>query len=222
MSVSTPTRATLLRDADALAAWLRGQLAPAPTDADAPPVPPQLTEEEVAMFAAFAPGARQAAVLAPLYARDGAPYLLFTERSATLSKHGGQISFPGGSRDREDATLGATALREAYEELALDPARVALLGTLPSAFSVVSNFIVTPYVGWLGAGLPALTPSVAEVAEVIEAPLATLADPATYHSEVWERMGTAHTIHFYDIDGHRIWGLTGRILYTLLALLPAE
>ena len=61
-----------------------------------------------------------------------------------------------------------------------------------------------------------------EVAEVIEAPLATLADPATYHSEVWERMGTAHTIHFYDIAGHRIWGLTGRILYTLLELLPAE
>ncbi len=193
-----------------------------PTEADPQPEPPQTTEEDAAMYAAFAPGARHAAVLAPLYAKNGAPYLLFTERSATLSKHSGQISFPGGSRDPEDLTLGATALREAYEELALDPARVTLLGTLPSAFSVVSNFIVTPYVGWLGEGLPTLTPSVAEVASVIEAPLAALADPATYHSEVWERMGTTHTIHFYDIAGHRIWGLTGRLLYTLLELLPKE
>ena len=166
------------------------------------------------------PGARHAAVLAPLYARDGEPWLLFTRRATGLSRHSGEISFPGGKRDATDPTLAHTALRESHEELALDGSRVRLLGALPAAYVSVSDFVVTTYVGWLGEGLPALTPSRSEVAEVIEAPLSALDDPAIYHEEIWTRGGAAHTVMFYDFGAYRIWGLTGRLLHHLLSLLP--
>ena len=77
-----------------------------------------------------------------------------------------------------------------------------------------------PIVGWLGGGLPALAPNPDEVAEVIEAPLTALADPAIFHEEQWMRGGSAHTVRFYDLGAHRIWGMTAHILHTLLALLP--
>ena len=211
-----PARELLTHNADALALYLRARLQTphehpheAPDALDEPPTDPALWRD-----------ARQAAVLAPLYARNGEPYLLFTRRSATLNAHSGEISFPGGSRDPEDADLAATALREAQEELAIAPERVTVLGTLPPAFTVVSNFLVTPYLGWLGAELPPLAPNAAEVAEVIEAPLAALDDPTIFHSEVWRRRGEAHTVYFYDFGPYRIWGLTGRLLHQLLALLP--
>jgi 8-oxo-dGTP pyrophosphatase MutT (NUDIX family) len=201
------TRTAILHHADALVALLHSQLGRLPiTD----PTPP--------------PGAvaRDAAVLAPLYVRDGLPCLLFTLRSPDLPKHRGEISFPGGSRERGDASLVRTALRETREELGLDPARVEILGPLPPVFAAVSDFLIQPYVGWLGEGLPPLAPNPAEVAEVIEAPLAALADPAIFHIEVWQRGGIEHPIHFYDFGSYRIWGATGRMLHSLLDLLPPE
>ncbi len=211
-ALSSLSRERLLHDAPALVAYLRARL----TAGEG-----ARTLHAPFTLAPARPDARQAAVLAPIFVRDGAPHLLFTVRSAALTKHRGEISFPGGSRDSTDGTLGETALREAYEELALAPSSVALLGNLPTVFSVVSNFLVTPYIGWLPDGLPQLTPNPSEVAEVFEAPLATLADPAIYHSEEWTRGGYAHTVHFYDFGAYRIWGLTGYILRMLLELLPA-
>jgi 8-oxo-dGTP pyrophosphatase MutT (NUDIX family) len=117
-------------------------------------------------------------------------------------------------------SLAQTALRESREELALDESRVRLLGALPAAYISVSDFAVTTYVGWLGEGLPELTPSPAEVAELIEAPLRALDDPAIYHEEIWTRGGVAHAVMFYDFGAYRIWGLTGRLLNHLLSLLP--
>jgi 8-oxo-dGTP pyrophosphatase MutT (NUDIX family) len=222
-------RRALLRDADALARYLRPLLAPPPpefTPTDTSPTP------EAKSGAIWAPGigpglgmeasptARHAGVLAPLYARDGEPWLLFTRRATGLSRHSGEISFPGGSRDLADLSLAHTALRETYEELALDESRVRLLGALPPVYAAVSNFVVTTYVGWLGEGLPELAPARSEVAEVIEAPLHALDDPAIYHEEVWARGGVAHTVMFYDYGPYRIWGLTGRLLHHLLGLLP--
>lgn len=163
---------------------------------------------------------REAAVLAPIYARDGAPWLIFTVRSLDLASHRGEISFPGGSREQADATLWQTALRESQEEIGLATERVAPVGPLPTVFSAVSNFLIQPYVGWLGEGEPSLTPNPAEVSEVIHAPLAALDDPAIYHSEIWSRAGLEHLIHFYDFGAYRIWGATGRMLNTLLAALP--
>src|SRR5437660_11468259 len=104
----------LLRRADALTAFLRRALPAAPPRALAP----------------AADLARAAAVLAPLYVRDGVPCLLFTQRSQDLSKHRGEISFPGGARDLGDASLEQTALRETREALGVDPAAVDLLGPL--------------------------------------------------------------------------------------------
>jgi 8-oxo-dGTP pyrophosphatase MutT (NUDIX family) len=159
-------------------------------------------------------------VLALLYPRDGVPYLLFTRRSSGLRAHRGEISFPGGSHEPADISLAATALREAWEEIDLASERVEMLGSLLPLFTVVSNFWVTPVVGWLAGGLPPLTPNPDEVEEIIEAPLSALADPAIFHTETWVRAGTAREVHFYDYGPYRIWGLTGHILSTLLALLP--
>jgi 8-oxo-dGTP pyrophosphatase MutT (NUDIX family) len=163
---------------------------------------------------------RHSAVLVPLYARGGTSHLLFTKRSPALSTHSGQISFPGGSRDPEDASLETTALREAQEELAIPPQSVRVLGALSPVFTVVSNFLITPVVGWLGSEPLAVAPNPQEVAEVIEAPLAVLADPAIFHQEEWVRAGQPHPVYFYDFGPYRIWGATARILHELLALLP--
>lgn len=196
---------SLLTDTAALLAYLQGHLREEPLHD---------------VIEAPQPTARPAAVLAPLYSRKGRPHLLFTQRTASLRAHSGEISFPGGARDAEDASLLHTALRESEEELAIASDGVAVLGALPAVFSVVSNYLVMPYVGYLGEGLPALVPNPAEVAVVIDAPLAELADPAIFHEEVWMRGGIARTIYFYDLAPYRIWGLTGRIVHSLLALLP--
>ncbi|MGO8948475.1 MAG: NUDIX hydrolase [Ktedonobacterales bacterium] len=164
--------------------------------------------------------ARAAAVLVPLYSIDGEPFLLFTRRSTDLAKHKGEISFPGGSRDPEDVTLTTTALREAREEIGLDPAGVEILGALPPVFVSVSNFVITPQVGWLGQDLPALVVNPAEVAELIQAPLAALAEPEIYHTEVWSFFTSAHTVHFFEFGPYLIWGATARMLFSLLSLLP--
>jgi len=202
-----PTRSLALADATVLADWLRMRLT-SPRVAAASPIAPD------------PPTARIAAVLALLYPRDGVPYLLFTRRSSRLRSHRGEISFPGCSHDPADISLAATALREAREEIDLPGDRVESLGSLPPLFTVVSNFWVTPIVGWLAGGLPPLTPNPDEVEEIIKAPVSALADPAIFHTETWVRGGTAREVHFYDYGPYRIWGLTGYILSTLLALLP--
>ena len=216
------TRGALLGDADALARYLGPHLTP-PPDLDSAE---GYTDLEVTPTGVLEPGmeagpvARHAAVLAPLFARDGEPWLLFTRRATGLPRHSGEISFPGGARDQSDVSLAHTALRETQEELALDATRVRLLGALPEVYASVSNFLVTTYVGWLGEGLPELSPASGEVAEVIEAPLSALDDPAIYHEELWTRGGVAHTVMFYDYGAYRIWGLTGRLVHHLLSLLP--
>jgi 8-oxo-dGTP pyrophosphatase MutT (NUDIX family) len=167
-------------------------------------------------------GQRIAAVLAPLYVREGRPYLLFTRRAATLKSHRGEISFPGGSRDPTDVTLAETALRETEEEIGLHPAQVTLLGTLEPVVTVVSNFTILPFVGILPAGPGTLLLNPAEVDEVIEAPLDDLADPAIFHSEVWVRSGEPHRVYFFEYGRHRIWGATARMLVSFLDLLGDE
>jgi 8-oxo-dGTP pyrophosphatase MutT (NUDIX family) len=199
-------RGVLLHDLDALVEHLRTVLS-----APAAPTDP----------AALA--ARPSAVLLPLHAgSDGTPHLLFSERSRALSRHRGEISFPGGRRDPGDPSLWGTALREAQEEIGLDPARVTFLGELPAVFTVVSNYLIVPQLGSVQGQLAEIAPSInpAEVAMVIDAPLAALADPAIHHTEEWTRDGSAHLVYFYQYGPHRIWGATARILADLLRLLP--
>jgi len=165
---------------------------------------------------------RDAAVLLPLYARDHVPHLLFTQRAATLRAHRGEISFPGGSRDPADRSLWETALRESGEEIGLDPRRVQLLGALPPVPTVVSNFLVMPFVGFLPHGPGPLRPNPAEVAMVLEVPLPALANPAIFHVEYWTRGGAPHPIYFFDYGSSRIWGFTARVLYVLFQLLAGQ
>jgi 8-oxo-dGTP pyrophosphatase MutT (NUDIX family) len=164
---------------------------------------------------------REAAVLLPLYRRDGLPHVLFTLRALTLAHHSGQISFPGGARDAGDADAVAAALREAEEEIGLRSEDVHVLGVLAPVFTVVSNFLISPIVGWIGREPLALSVNAHEVTQVIEVPLGTLADPAIFHEEVWQRGGRAVSVYFYDYGEYRIWGATARIVHDFLRVLKA-
>ncbi|HEU5377833.1 MAG TPA: CoA pyrophosphatase [Ktedonobacteraceae bacterium] len=165
------------------------------------------------------PQARKAAVLLPLFVQNGEAHLVFIRRASTLRAHSGEIAFPGGSYDAEDASLITTALREAREEIGLSPARVEVLGLLPPVFTVVSNFLIAPVVAYLPMGPGELQAQVSEVAEVLLLPLQALADPAIAHTEIWDTAGRTRTVYFYDYGSLRIWGATGRILYSLLSSL---
>ena len=200
------TRATCLSDLNALIAWLQAEMtAPSPVSDPA------------------TRAAQPAAVLLPLYAGgSGSPHLLFTERAATLRRHSGEISFPGGRSDLADAGPRATALREAEEEIGLNPAKVTILGELPAVFTFVTNYLITPVIGHCLGNATTLAPLVnaAEVARVIDAPLAVLADPQIHHIEQWTRQGRTHPVHFYTFGDTTIWGATAHILTQFLSLLP--
>ena len=165
------------------------------------------------------PHAREAAVLSCLFEQNEETYLAFIRRATTLRSHSGEIAFPGGSVDPTDTSLAMTALREAQEEIGLDPSRAEILGIMPPIFTVVSNFLITPVVAYLAQGPGTLRLQPSEVAELILLPLQGLADPAILHTEEWERGGMRRTIYFYDYGPYRIWGATARILNELLDLL---
>lgn len=165
------------------------------------------------------PNARRAAVLLALFEKDGETHLAFIRRASTLRAHSGEIAFPGGSVDTTDSSPVVTALREAQEEIGLEPARAEVLGVLVPVFTVVSNFLITPVVAFLPEGLGMVRLQASEVAELILLPLQGLADPRIAHMEEWSRGGVTRTIYFYDYGPYRIWGATGRILNALLGLL---
>ena len=165
------------------------------------------------------PHARRAAVLLGLFDKDDEMHLAFIRRASTLRAHSGEIAFPGGSVDPTDSSSVMTALREAQEEIGLDPARAEVLGSLTPVFTVVSNFLITPVVAFLPAGLGTVRLQASEVAELILLPLRGLADPSIVHTEEWTRGGMTRTVYFYDYGPYRVWGATGRILNALLLLL---
>lgn len=165
------------------------------------------------------PQARRAAVLVPLFAHEGQPSLAFIRRSQALRAHSGEIAFPGGGVEPLDSSPVATALREAQEEIGLDPAQVEVSGLLPPLFTSVSNYLITPVVAFLPRGLGTLHLQESEVTEVIVASLTGLAEPAISHAEEWVRDGHPHTVYFYDYGPYRIWGATARMVKTLLDLL---
>jgi 8-oxo-dGTP pyrophosphatase MutT (NUDIX family) len=165
------------------------------------------------------PHARKAAVLLGLFEHEGDPTLLFIRRSSTLRSHSGEIAFPGGGVDLTDASPIMAALREAQEEIGLDPARVEVLGVLHPVFTVVSNYLIVPVVAFLPEGLGTLQLQASEVTEIILVPLRGLTDPRNFHTEEWMRGGQTRTVYFYDYGSYRIWGATARILHALLEML---
>jgi 8-oxo-dGTP pyrophosphatase MutT (NUDIX family) len=165
------------------------------------------------------PSARNASVLVGLFDQKNEIHVAFIRRASTLRAHSGEIAFPGGAADVSDVSPIVTALREAQEEIGLDPSRVEVLGIMQPVFTVVSNFLITPVVAYLPEGPGKLQLQMSEVAEIILLPLQGLADPTIYHTEQWMRDNVPHTVYFFDYGSYRIWGATAYMLKTLLALL---
>jgi 8-oxo-dGTP pyrophosphatase MutT (NUDIX family) len=156
------------------------------------------------------PGTK-AAVLLALYGWPQAPGLIFTERRADLRRHAGEISFPGGRQDPDDADLAATALREAEEEIALDPAAVQLSGALPAVSTFVTDYRVHPFVGLVPDPLDlGLEPNPSEVETVLTVSLDRLREG--YEMRRLVRRGIPIHTPTYEVEGHLIWGATARIL----------
>jgi 8-oxo-dGTP pyrophosphatase MutT (NUDIX family) len=161
------------------------------------------------------PGAKQSAVLVPLFAdAAGALHAVFTERRADMRRHAGEISFPGGRREPEDPDLLATALRETHEEIGLPPERVEVLGALQPTPTFVTNYAIYPFVGLIEAGF-AWVLAEAEVGQVIELSLQALRESHGQRRLV--RRGLPFRTDTYEVDGHLIWGATARIVADLLA-----
>jgi 8-oxo-dGTP pyrophosphatase MutT (NUDIX family) len=158
-----------------------------------------------------------AAVLIPLFMKEGQLHVLLTVRTDTVEAHKGQISFPGGAWEPGDCDMLATALRETEEEVGIDPARVEVLGQLDQLISV-TDFIITPFVGVVPHPYE-FTICEAEIVRLLEVPLSFFLDAGNRHSEVREHRGRPITVYFFDYDGDIIWGVTARILIGFLNLI---
>lgn len=163
------------------------------------------------------PGLTCAAVLIPLLYKEGEWHVLVTQRAQTVEHHKGQISFPGGACEGQDADLLATALRETFEEVGVPPEAVEVLGVLDD-FPTVTNFIVTPFVGVIPYPFT-YRPNRYEVESVVEVPLFFLRDPAHLRVEQRERGGHVFDVLFWDYGPYTIWGATAQILKEFLDLL---
>jgi 8-oxo-dGTP pyrophosphatase MutT (NUDIX family) len=165
-----------------------------------------------------APGDRLAAVLAPLV-ETPEPSLIFTVRSDALSRHPGEVSFPGGLVDEGESPADA-ARREAFEEIGLDPTLPRFVGALPPVHTYVSAILVIPFVGLLRLP-PDLFAAEAEIKEIVRVPLARLAADEE-PMELPRADGSVWHGWAYPLEGHTIWGATGLMVHSFLEILRAE
>ncbi len=167
------------------------------------------------------PPARPAATLLVIYPGDGGGLTVpLTVRRADLRAHAGEVSLPGGAVEPGDADRQAAALREAREEIGLDPAAVTVLGALDDVWIPVSNYELRPFVGAV-AVRPRLVPQVAEVAAIVELPLQRILVPDAITEEELSIGGWTATVGVYRHGGQRIWGATARTLAMLASALRA-
>ncbi len=160
---------------------------------------------------------RPSAVLAPLYEDGGELHVILTRRTWQMRSHSGEVSFPGGRRDDDDADLWQTALREAREEVALDTSDIECLGELDHLATVTSRSFIVPYVGALPEGTPSTTANPDEVSAVLHVPIAELLDPAVFREERWTLpWAETRPIFFFELVGDTVWGATGAMLRQLL------
>jgi len=166
------------------------------------------------------PGSAPSAVLVLLYEHQGEPWVVLTRRAWHLRHHAGEVSFPGGRREPGDADLWATALREATEEIGLDPGSVSRIGRLDSFVTVGSRSLVCPFVATVDQR-PDLVPDPVEVDRVLHVPLAELTDPESWREEVWSldaAFGGERTMTFFELHGDTVWGATAAVLRRLLTM----
>jgi 8-oxo-dGTP pyrophosphatase MutT (NUDIX family) len=179
---------------------------------------------EVFDTAAPAKSAVAAAVLVALFEEGGETRVVLTRRSSELRSHRGEVSFPGGRID-EGETPQMAALREATEEVALDPSTVELSGWLHPVLTFASGSLIMPVIGVM-AGRPHLVASPAEVERVFDVALADLAADGVFHEERWSVPGRpvprsadgSFPVWFFESAGEMIWGATARMLYELLSV----
>lgn len=185
------------------AAQLR--LSPIPRPGDIPPPPPLRPRKE-------------AGVLVLLYARNQELFFILTRRTETVATHKGQVSLPGGARERAER-LEETALRETSEELGISSAHIEILGApLTPLYIPVSDFWVTAFVGYSDQHLE-FDAAPDEVHEIIHTPLAALLDDALIQAEDWEIRGLKMRVPFFNIHGHKVWGATAMMLGELREML---
>lgn len=154
-----------------------------------------------------------AAVLVPIYEKDGQYYILFIKRTEWVEKHKGEISFPGGAYEVYDGTLLNTALRESTEEISLNPDDVEFLGELDDEASVKTNYIITPFLALIPWPYEFKVDG-RETEEIIEAPIRSLMDIGQSRQEL--RGSETETVYYYNYQGRVIWGATARILAKFL------
>jgi 8-oxo-dGTP pyrophosphatase MutT (NUDIX family) len=160
---------------------------------------------------------RAAAVLLPLFEDHGEAHVVLIKRPEWMPSHQGEIAFPGGKVEPGDADARAAALREAREEIGLEPNNVEIVAQLDGIGTVASRFTIAPFVGFL-AGRPELAPDPQEVDRVLEVPLSAFLADDVYREERW---GVEHLdefgVHFYELEDETVWGATARILTGFLA-----
>lgn len=180
---------------------------------------PRVRVEDFTSFAPPPEGGRDSAVLVLFGEGPGGPDLLVIERAHTMRSHAGQPAFPGGALDPGDAGPVGAALREAAEEVGLDPFSVDVLGQLPALYLPPSGFVVHPVLAWWREPHPVRVVDVAEVAAVVRIPVAELVDPANRvtvaHPSGW--VGPA-----FEVRDLLVWGFTAGLLDRLLAVAGLE
>ena len=183
----------------------------------------QLGQQDPSFFSRFLPpdeGGRQSAVLILFGPNaEGGEDVVLTERSHTMRSHAGQVSFPGGAIDPVDSGPVAAALREAQEEVGLDPRGVEVIAEMPALYLPPSDFVVTPVLAWWARPSPISVVDHFEVARVLRAPLSELTDPA-------RRFTVSHPSGFvgpaFDVDGLLVWGFTAGLLSKVIELAGLE
>ena len=182
-----------------------------------PPLESLLTADDLEKQAEASMQQLKPAAVLLLVVNHAEPTVVFTQRTADLADHAGQIAFPGGRRENADASPEVTALREAHEEIGLDTGRVQVLGRLPE-YRTSTGFAVTPVVGWAEPPV-AYTPDPREVADVFEVPLAFLLDARNHRYESAFYRGRMR--HYWAMPyGERfIWGATAGMLVTFQRLM---
>jgi 8-oxo-dGTP pyrophosphatase MutT (NUDIX family) len=163
------------------------------------------------------PDARKSSVLLLFYPYEDTVYFPLILRPTYPGVHSGQVGLPGGGFEQGDGDLIHTALREAQEEIGVDPAQVTILGQLSNLYIRPSNNLVLPVVGW-AAERPTFLPDPREVALLIEASLLEFLDPANRRTEVWELPNRIANVPLFGVQNQVIWGATAMILGELLVL----